>query len=72
MVRIVQYKLNIMKDAAENRAGLGELESEVITLFVRMADVLNLPRGEPPEANIIAWTLRESSGPAAKLTVKPR
>ena len=44
MVRIVQYKLNIMKDAAKNRAGLGELESEVITLFVRMADVLNLPR----------------------------
>lgn len=42
--RFVQYILNIMEDTPVQIKGLGELESEVIALFVRMADVLNLPR----------------------------
>ena len=44
MDQFVQYKLNIMNEASSVTNGLGELEREVIELFIRMADVLNLPR----------------------------
>ena len=40
----VQYKLNIMNQVLENRGILTDLEREVIELFIRMADMLNLPR----------------------------
>jgi len=40
----VQYKLNIMNQVAEKGWVLSDLECEVVELFVRMADVLNLPR----------------------------
>jgi len=43
-VRIVQYNLNSMNTTAENLQALSDIEREVIELFVRMADVLNLPR----------------------------
>ena len=33
-----------MENAPDKLSGLSELEREVIALFVRMADVLNLPR----------------------------
>ena len=36
--------MNIMNDSLEQYEALSELESEVIALFVRIADVLNLPR----------------------------
>jgi len=36
--------MNIMNEASAIINGLSELEREVIELFVRMADVLNLPR----------------------------
>lgn len=36
--------MNIMNDPSATQNGLSELEREVIELFVRMADVLNLPR----------------------------
>lgn len=36
--------MNIMNGVTENARGLSELESEVIALFTRMADLLNLPR----------------------------
>lgn len=42
--RCVQYILNIMNEAISEAQTLDEMESEVIALFVRMADVLNLPR----------------------------
>lgn len=42
--QFVQYELNIMNEATSAIDGLSELEREVIELFVRMADVLNLPR----------------------------
>ena len=40
----VQYKLNFMSEALENKKDLSDLEREVVALFVRVADVLNLPR----------------------------
>lgn len=43
-VRFVQYILNIMEAVPETNRVLSELEREVIALFVRMADLLNLPR----------------------------
>lgn len=43
-VRFVQYILNIMEGAMDQNYTLSELDREVIALFVRMADVLNLPR----------------------------
>lgn len=43
-IRNVQYFLNIMNGAVEKIQTLDEFESEVIALFVRMADMLNLPR----------------------------
>ncbi len=36
--------MNIMNGVVQPRERLGELEREVIELFIRMADVLNLPR----------------------------
>ena len=36
--------MNIMNNPSVTRNGLSELEREVIELFVRMADALNLPR----------------------------
>jgi DNA-binding transcriptional regulator GbsR (MarR family) len=42
--RFVQYKLNIMNQVATSTLGVSELEREVIELFIRMADVLSLPR----------------------------
>jgi DNA-binding transcriptional regulator GbsR (MarR family) len=42
--QFVQYLLNIMNGASENIRSLTEIESEVIALFTRMADLLNLPR----------------------------
>ncbi len=44
MVRFVQYILNIMDGVPDKERILNELEREVVALFVRMADVLNLPR----------------------------
>lgn len=44
LVRFVQYILNTMESAPDKIQNLSELEREVIALFVRMADVLNLPR----------------------------
>ena len=44
IIRFVQYFLNIMNDAVEKTRVLNEFEREVIALFVRMADMLNLPR----------------------------
>jgi DNA-binding transcriptional regulator GbsR (MarR family) len=36
--------MNIMNVVSQSPSALGELEREVIEMFVRMADVLNLPR----------------------------
>ena len=36
--------MNIMNGASQTPSALGELEREIIEIFVRMADVLNLPR----------------------------
>ena len=36
--------MNIMNGVSQTPSALGELEREVIEIFVRMADVLNLPR----------------------------
>lgn len=44
MAQSVQYKLNIMNGVYSPVNMLSELEREVIELFIRMADVLNLPR----------------------------
>jgi len=40
----VQYLLNIMNGVSEKERSLSEIESEVIAIFTRMADLLNLPR----------------------------
>lgn len=44
LIRFVQYRLNVMNKASASISGLSELQREVIELFIRMADMLNLPR----------------------------
>ena len=44
LARFVQYFLNTMNGVSENIQVLSDIEREVIELFVRMADVLHLPR----------------------------
>lgn len=40
----VQYKLNVMNSEAKNQNLLGDAEREMIEIFVRLADILSLPR----------------------------